>query len=89
MADRMDDRMADRLDGWMADRLDDRMGGQMVHSMVDRGRADHLGGHLRRNWVGHAEGRQRPRLVDLLSERVDPFLEGLLEGDSRGYRNRI
>jgi hypothetical protein len=48
-----------------------------------------LGGHLRRNRVGHAEGRQRPRLVDLLSERVDPFLEGLLEGDSRGYRNRI
>ncbi len=89
MADRLDDRMAGRLDDRMADQLDDRMGGQMANPMVDRGRADHLEDHLRRNRAGHAEGRQRTRLVGLLSYRVDPFLEDLLEGHSEGYRIRV
>jgi len=85
MADRLDDRLDDR----MVDRLDDRMVDRMVHPMggpmVARGRADHLDDHLQRNRGGHAEGRQRPRLVGLLSDRVDPFQEGLLEG----HRNRV
>jgi hypothetical protein len=93
MADRLDDRMVDRMDGRMADRRGDQMADRRGDQMVDlneywtvgRGRADHLDDHLRRSRAGHAEGRQRPRLVDLLSDRVDPFQEGLLEG----HRNRV
>ena len=56
---------------------------------VDRGRADHLDDHLRQYRGGHAEGRLRPHLAGLLSDREAPFQEDLLEGHSEGHRNRV